>query len=77
MEEEIEDKLKEHYQNVKIEVNYLDIRKYEIKLTIGIKVEVSCTFTYIYDAKLTFDYNICIIEHEIDSMLISYFKKGE
>lgn len=77
MEEEILDKLNEKYQHIKLDVEYVDLRKYKIKISIKTSIEVFCEFTYIYDAKLTFDYNICIIEHEIDSMILSYFKKGE
>lgn len=62
MELEIEEKLQLIYKNLIVEVNYKDIRKYE----------------YLYNAKLTLDANISIIENIIDSKIIlSFYKKGE
>lgn len=37
MELEIEDKLQEKYEHIKIEVNYLDLRKYQINVKIRIE----------------------------------------
>ena len=68
MELEIEEKLQLIYKNLIVEVNYKDIRKYEIVIK----------FEYLYNAKLTLDANISIIENIIDSKIIlSFYKKGE
>lgn len=79
MELEIEDKLEEIYKNLIIEVNFKDFRKYEIT----IKIEHQGTtyeskFEYLYNAKLTLDANISIIENIIDSKIIlPFYRKGE
>lgn len=79
MELEIEDKLQEIYKNLIVEVNYKDIRKYEIL----IKLEYNCVtyeskIEYLYNAKLTLDANINIIENIIDNKIIlPFYKKGE
>lgn len=79
MELEIEDKLQEIYKNLIVEVNYKDIRKYEIVIKIEYKcVTYESKFEYLYNAKLTLDVNISIIENIIDSKIIlSFYKKGE
>lgn len=80
MEEILEEKLQEIYEKLKIEVNYKEIRKYYILVTIehnGTAYESKIEYTY--DAKLTIDSNIRIIEHIIDTkILIPFYKeKGE
>lgn len=79
MELEIEDKLQEIYKNLIVEVNYKDIRKYEIVIKLEYKgVTYESKFEYLYNAKLTLDANISIIENIIDSKIIlSFYKKGE
>ena len=79
MELEIEDKLQEIYKNLIVEVNYKDIRKYEIVIKLEYKgVTYESKFEYLYNAKLTLDANISIIENIIDSkIIISFYKKGE
>ena len=78
MELEIEDKLQEIYKNLIVEVNYKDIRKYEIVIKIEYKdVTYESKIEYLYDAKLTLDANISIIENIIDSKIIlPFYKKG-
>lgn len=72
MEIEIEEKLQLKYKNLIVEINYKDIRKYEIIIKLESK------FEYLYNAKLTLDANISIIENIIDSKIIlSFYKKGE
>lgn len=72
MELEIYDALAEYFVNLKIEVGYLDIRKYLISL----KIDISETqFVYEYDAHLTFDSNIDIIKKEIERCILKYFKR--
>lgn len=79
MELEIEEKLQLKYKNLIVEVNYKDIRKYEILIKLEYKgVTYESKFEYLYNAKLTLDANISIIENIIDSKIIlSFYKKGE
>lgn len=79
MELEIEDKLQEIYKNLIVEVNYKDIRKYEIVIKLEYKgVTYESKFEYLYNAKLTLDANISIIENIIDrKIILPFYKKGE
>lgn len=79
MELEIEDKLQEIYKKLLVEVNYKEIRKYEIVIKLEYKgVTYESKFEYLYNTKLTLDVNISIIENIIDSKIIlSFYKKGE
>lgn len=79
MELEIEEKLQLKYKNLIVEVNYKDIRKYEIVIKLEYKgIIYESKFEYLYNAKLTLDANISIIENIIDSKIIlSFYKKGE
>ena len=62
MEIEIEDKLQEIYKNLIVEVNYKEIRKYEIVIKLEYNgVTYESKFEYLYNAKLTLDANINII----------------
>lgn len=74
MELEIEEK----YKNLIVEVNYKDIRKYEIVIKLEYKgVTYESKFEYLYNAKLTLDANISIIENIIDSKIIlPFIRKG-
>ena len=78
MELEIEEKLQLKYKNLIVEVNYKEIRKYEIVIKLEDKgVTYESKFEYLYDAHLTFDANINIIVSKIDRIILSYYKKGE
>lgn len=79
MELEIEEKLQLKYKNLIVEVNYKDIRKYEIVIKLEYKgVTYESKIEYLYNAKLTLDANISIIENIIDSKIIlPFYKKGE
>lgn len=79
MELEIEEKLQLIYKNLIVEVNYKDIRKYEIVIKLEYKgVTYESKLEYLYNAKLTLDANISIIENIIDSeIILSFYKKGE
>ena len=79
MELEIEEKLQLKYKNLIVEVNYKDIRKYEIVIKLEYKgVTYESKFEYLYNVKLTLDANISIIENIIDSKIIlPFYKKGE
>ena len=72
MELDIQDALVEYFINIKIEVNYKDIRKYEIYLQIE---TMEHRFIYGYDAHLTFDANIDIIKKEIERCILEYYKR--
>lgn len=77
MEMEIEEKLQEIYQNLYIEVHFIDFRLYEIvtkieKYPIGI---FESKIRYKYKADKTIDYNIMLIENIIDNeILLPFFK---
>lgn len=79
MELEIEEKLQLKYKNLIVEVNYKDIRKYEIVIKLEYKgVTYESKIEYLYNAKLILDANISIIENIIDSKIIlPFYKKGE
>ena len=78
MELEIEERLQLKYKNLIVEVNYKEIRKYEIVIKLEDKgVTYESKFEYLYDAHLTFDANINIIVSKIDRIILSYYKKGE
>ena len=79
MELEIEEKLQLKYKNLIVEVNYKDIRQYEIVIKIEYKdVTYESKFEYLYNGKLTLDANISIIVDIIDNkIIIPFYKKGE
>lgn len=72
MELDIQDALVEYFTNIKIDVEYKDVRKYEIKLQIE---TMQTGFIYIYDAHLTFDANISIIIKEIEKCILKYYQR--
>lgn len=71
MEYEIEESLFDIYTNIKIEVEYVEVRKYKIKIK---SEHIKDEFIYTYDAHLTFDNNIHIITLTIDKKILSYYK---
>ena len=76
MELEIEDKLQEIYKNIEIEVEYLDLRKYQINVKIKIEdQEYKKEIIYIWDAYYTFDVNIGTICNQIDNYILKIFRK--
>lgn len=76
MELEIEDKLQEKYEHIKIEVNYLDLRKYQINVKIKIEnQEYKKEIIHIWDAHYTRDVNIGTICNKIDNFILEIFKK--
>ena len=72
MELEIYDALAEYFCNIKINVEYKDVRKYEIQLQIE---TMESSFIYKYDAHLTFDANIDIIKKEIEKCILKYYRR--
>ena len=76
MEEELQERLEKEYKScVKINVEYKDIRIYEIEIhlltneTLGSKIE------YKYNVKYTFDSNIESIKNLIDKEIIKMIKE--
>ena len=78
MELEIEDKLQEIYKNLIIEVNYLDLLKYQINVKIKIEnQEYKKEIIHIWDAHYTRDVNIGTICNQIDNYILKIFRKEE
>lgn len=76
MELEIEDKLQERYEHITIEVNYLDLRKYQINVKIRIEnQEYKKEIIHIWDANYTKDVNICTICNQINNFIIGLYRK--
>jgi hypothetical protein len=76
MELEIEDKLQEIYKHIEIEVEYIDLRKYQINVKIKIEdQEYEKEIIYIWDAYYTFDVNIGTICNQIDNYILKIFRK--
>lgn len=76
MEEEIQDKLEEIYKNIKIEVEFVDFRKYKIICKLPI-IEEIFDFIYTYNVNFTKDYNIDIIKYNINKQIIKSFERSE
>lgn len=79
MELQIEDKLQEIYQNLTIEVNFIDFRLYEIIIKLEYQNKIyESKINYKYNNLLTIDANISTIENIIDNkIIIPFYKKGE
>lgn len=76
MELEIEEKLLEKYKHLKINVNYLDLRKYQINVKIKKDtLEYSKEIIYIWDAHYTKDVNINTICNIIDNFILKVYRK--
>lgn len=76
MELEIEEKLQEKYKNIEIDVNYLDVRKYQINIKLRIeKQEYKKEIIYIWDAHYTKDVNIGSICNQIDNFILGLYRK--
>ena len=72
MEQEILEELEKIYKNFKIEVEFVEFRKYKIILEIDTN---RCEFVYTYNVNFTKDYNISIICYNIDKKIIEYYKR--
>ena len=76
MELEIEDKLQEIYKNIEIEVEYIDLRKYQINVKIKIEdQEYKKEIIHIWDAYYIFDANIGDICNNIDNFILGLYRK--
>ena len=74
MSEDIQESLEAYFPNIEIEVEYIDIRKYKIKLLKKVKkdniIKKSVTFEYKWSNNWTFSSNIEQIKYSINK----YFK---
>ena len=73
MEFEIEEKLKEEYFDIKINVHFVDFRIYDILIEVQ---NVSFKITYKYDVSLTLNSNIDIIKEKINKDIIKRYSRG-
>lgn len=76
MELEIEEKLLEKYKHLQINVNYVDLRKYQINVKIKTDtLEYGKEIIYIWDAHYTQDVNINTICNIIDNFILKVYRK--
>ena len=75
METEIEERLDDIFDISKLYINvyYKDIREYEIVISVYNHLDL-IRFIYKYDARLTTDANVRVIENIINHKLTTYFK---
>ncbi len=75
MELEIEERLQEKYNHLEIEVKYVDLRKYQINVTINKdnKIEI----IYVWNAHYTTDVNINEICKIIDNFILKVYRKED
>lgn len=76
MEDKIQDELNKIFKYLKIEVKYMDIRIYQIILTININgIEIIKFFNYQWDSYYTLDINVRSISNEINKKILEVFSK--
>lgn len=76
MEEQIQELLENEYKScIKIEVEYKDIRTYEIKVNLLTNETLESRIIYKYNVKYTLDSNIEEIKSLIDKEIISSIKR--
>lgn len=76
MEEELQERLENEYKScIKIEVEYKDIRTYEIKINLLTNETLESRIIYKYNVKYTLDSNIEEIKSLIDKEIISSIKR--
>lgn len=76
MEEELQERLEQDYKScIKIEVEYKDIRTYEIKVNLLTNETLESRIEYKYKVKYTFDSNIESIKNLIDKEIIKMIKE--
>lgn len=68
----IQDRLNEYFNNLDIEVEYSDLRKYKIFIVLNQSIY---KYLFKYDAHLTLDANIDLIRKEIEKCILNYYKK--
>lgn len=76
MEEKMQERLEKEYKScIKIEVEYKDIRTYEIKIKLLTNETLESRIIYKYNVKYTLDSNIEEIKSLIDKEIISSIKR--
>lgn len=76
MEEKLQELLEQDYKScIKIEVEYKDIRTYEIRVNLLTNETLESRIIYKYNVKYTLDSNIEEIKSLIDKEIISSIKK--
>lgn len=76
MEEELQERLEQDYKScIKIEVEYKDIRTYEIKVNLLTNETLESRIIYKYNVMYTFDSNIEEIKSLIDKEVIKSIKR--
>lgn len=73
MEEQIKEELEKIYKDCKIFVDFIDFRKYKIRVIIDRQKEFE--IEYKWNVNFTKDYNISIISYNIDKRIINLYKK--
>lgn len=78
MEEKLQERLENEYKScIKIEVEYKDIRTYEIKINLLTNETLESRIIYKYNVKYTLDSNIEEIKFLIDKEIISSIKSDK
>lgn len=83
MVEEIEEKLKEYYEFLTIEVDYVKIKTYKIYISVKLtdfrdsEVIKGVEFYYKWKDHLTFTANIEQMRYNIEKAIIKFFRKEE
>lgn len=76
MEEKLQELLENEYKScIKIEVEYKDIRTYEIRVNLLTNETLESRIIYKYNVKYTLDSNIEEIKSLIDKEIISSIKR--
>ena len=76
MEEKLQERIENEYKScIKIEVEYKDIRTYEIKVNLLTNETLESRIIYKYNVKYTLDSNIEEIKSLIDKEIISSIKR--
>ena len=76
MEEKLQERLENEYKScIKIEVEYKDIRTYEIKINLLTNETLESRIIYKYNVKYTLDSNIEEIKSLIDKEIINTIKR--
>ncbi len=76
MEEKLQELLENEYKScIKIEVEYKDIRTYEIKINLLTNETIESRIEYKYNVMYTLDSNIEEIKSLIDKEVIKFIKR--
>ena len=76
MEEELQERIENDYKScIKIEVEYKDIRTYEIRVNLLTNETLESRIEYKYNVKYTLDSNIEEIKSLIDKEIIKSIKR--